>query len=331
MLADRPTRPTEFSHLVSLLPEYSGYTPRQVEALPAFWRDILARGAGHSAVVFDTEQPNRVLAFGISCFIDSRLATEILEYRRPLVARGLLERWSDGHVPFLLEAQVAGANAAGDLIVLITHSAYPAALTEAYAAEIRYASSQSFVSEHRGLNLRGLIAECLTVNREYVLQRGAKIREFSDAHETVAPGMQRPFLCAMMRDDTALNAGNFFTDVLFHEFVPPRMHLDRGQRELLKYALVNDNDEWIAEQLGISPSAVKKRWLAVYGALSDRRISFSPRSWLFPSGQRGPEKRRHVLRYVRQHPEELHPYDPRRNLRSEPGPSTADLQLRAAV
>lgn len=307
------------------------YTPRQVEALPAFWRDILERGAGHSAVVFDTEQPSRILAFGISCFVNSTMAAEILQYRRPLVGRRLLERWSDGRLPFLLEAQVASANASGDLIVLITHSAYPIPSKESRAGEIRYASSQSFVSEHRGLNLQGLISECLTVSREYVLQRGAKIRESSDPHETVTPGEQRPFLCALLRHDMALNAGNFFTNVLFHEFVPPRMRLDRAQRELLKYALVNDNDEWIAEQLGISPSAVKKRWLTVYDAVTDHRLCFAPRSWLVPSGQRGPEKRRHVLRYVREHPEELHPYDPSVAPAVADVCSTADLQLSAAV
>ena len=311
MLGVRPTRLSELSQIVSLLPDHSIYGQGQLAALPAFWRDILERGAGHSAVIFHRAQPDQVLAFGISCFLDTKGAAEILKYRRPLIARSLLERWCDGRVPFLFEEQVARANAAGDLIVLITHSAYPAVQTPPCIEEIRYASTRSFVREHMGLNLRGVIAEPFTVDRGYAMQRGAKILESSDAHATaIKPGMQRPFLCAMMREDMTLTPGNFFSDYLFYEFAPPRLCLDRGQRELLKHALVNDDDEWIAEQLGISLSAVKKRWLLVYDAIGDRHFLLAPRSLFKHSGQRGPEKRRHVLRYVAEHPEELHPYDP---------------------
>ena len=311
MLGVRPTQPSELSQIVPLLPDYSIYDPGQLAALAAFWRDILERGGGHSSVVFHPERPRRILAFGISCFIDTTLAAKILEYREPFVARALLEQWRDGRAPFLFEEQVARANAAGDLIALITHSAYPAVQAPPSDEEIRYASSQSFVGEHRGLNLRGVIAECFTVRRAYALQRGAKIVECRDLYATaVRPGGQRSFLGTMMRDDMALDAGNFLTNALFYEFSPPRLRLDRAQRELLKYALVNDNDAWLAEQLGISPSAVKKRWLTVYDAVWDRQPHLAPQPWLVQSGQRGPEKRRHVLRYIREHREELHPYDP---------------------
>lgn len=73
---------------------------------------------------------------------------------------------------------------------------------------------------------------------------------------------------------------------------------------------MNDSDEWVAEVLDISLSAVKKRWQSVYDVIGNASPAVFPPSLEVCDGQRGVEKRKYVLHYIRNHPEELYPYDP---------------------
>jgi hypothetical protein len=69
--------------------------------------------------------------------------------------------------------------------------------------------------------------------------------------------------------------------------------------------------------LQIAPRTLKKRWARVYAEME-------PVTGIAPGGEgggRGAEVRRHVLRYLRQHPEELHAFAAPK--RSPLSPSTA--------
>ncbi|MEO6003901.1 MAG: hypothetical protein ABIS43_12185 [Opitutus sp.] len=66
-----------------------------------------------------------------------------------------------------------------------------------------------------------------------------------------------------------------------------------------------ETDEELAGALGVTTSAVKKRWVAIY-----ERASQALPSWLEVTdgtATRGSEKRRHLLNHLREHPAELHP------------------------
>ena len=61
----------------------------------------------------------------------------------------------------------------------------------------------------------------------------------------------------------------------------------------------------------MSVSAVKNWWRDIYGRVADADPGLLPPG--NAEGARGPEKRRRLLRYLREHPEELRPYTmPRR-------------------
>ena len=107
------------------------------------------------------------------------------------------------------------------------------------------------------------------------------------------------------------NEANLFGLSLFGPFVPPHINFTRPQRDLLRTALINDGDEWIAEILDVSLAAVKKRWQSIYDIMSGECPNVFPEHMALREGQRGVEKRKYVLHYIRNHPEELHPYSPR--------------------
>jgi DNA-binding CsgD family transcriptional regulator len=103
-------------------------------------------------------------------------------------------------------------------------------------------------------------------------------------------------------------------EVLAH---PPRFGFIRSEQRLLSCGLDGGTDQEIADTLGISLVAVKKRWRAIYertGAIAPELAPDLP-----PgdgrSGERGKAKKQRLLAYVREHPEELRPVS--RNLFSK--------------
>src|SRR5262249_19116595 len=68
-------------------------------------------------------------------------------------------------------------------------------------------------------------------------------------------------------------------------------------------------DAQIAGQLGISPAAVALRWRSVYARVAERVPSALHDTAPSSAGRgRGHEKRRRVIAFVSEHPEEMRPY-----------------------
>jgi hypothetical protein len=83
--------------------------------------------------------------------------------------------------------------------------------------------------------------------------------------------------------------------------VRPRYYFPASQRRVLRAALAGRSDNEIAAQLGVSRDAIKGTWKAILTRVWDYDIELA--------GQAATHRRRHVLEYVRQHPEELRPYE----------------------
>jgi len=87
----------------------------------------------------------------------------------------------------------------------------------------------------------------------------------------------------------------------------PRFGFSRSEQRLLALALGGSTDDELAEQLGVSRSCIKKRWLSMYRRAS---LDSTMKDSIPPDGrssERGREKRRRLLQYVRERPEELRP------------------------
>jgi DNA-binding NarL/FixJ family response regulator len=84
---------------------------------------------------------------------------------------------------------------------------------------------------------------------------------------------------------------------------------------VLRRALAGQTDVEIASALIASHSTIKKRWLAIYDRVVAVDTQLLPAS---PAGHpdehhRGAEKRRHLINYLHDHPEELLPIHAGRN------------------
>jgi hypothetical protein len=76
--------------------------------------------------------------------------------------------------------------------------------------------------------------------------------------------------------------------------------------------------EKLAAALSISPWTVKKRWSAIYERVADVDSELLPPAVANGAHalSRGAERRRYLLNYLRQHLEELRPYEPPKRRRA---------------
>lgn len=301
----RPLRPADFNECLSLIDDRFAYDPEQLQAVPGFWLDILQRGLGYGAIVFNPNEQKRILAFGIRCFVDFDTAESFRNYEEPFLTRTMLE------TPFLLEADVGRANADSGVNVFVLHLGMAMPLTDEVIGAVMPPLLQGFIAGSRGLNIRIIIQEVFSFRRDVAIGLGVDIQELSPHHrDKTYPPDAKPFLLIAAREQVTPTEGNLFTLSLFSPFAPPRLSFTRLQRDLLRTALINDSDEWIAEILDVSLSAVKKRWQSIYDIMSGGCPDAFPKTMALRGGQRGIEKRKYVLHYIRNHPEELHPYSP---------------------
>lgn len=93
------------------------------------------------------------------------------------------------------------------------------------------------------------------------------------------------------------------------DYSPPKLGLIPSEQPLVLSALPGATDQRLAAMLGVSLPAVKKLWASIYLRVDDNLpelIANRDRSDPLVAS-RGKEKRRRLLDYLRNHPEELRP------------------------
>src|SRR5262249_56596538 len=108
---------------------------------------------------------------------------------------------------------------------------------------------------------------------------------------------------------------------ILYSFREPRLGLSEGHQQLLKAAMQGLTDAQLAESLSMKLPTVKKRWTAIFDRVARSRLDVGNMSDRYDNPDRhtrGPQKRHHLLAYLREHPEELRPWlsDPERQARA---------------
>lgn len=305
-LALRDAAPSDFAQCLALLASPFLCDPAHYDRVCDFWSEIIRSGAGTAAVAADAGDPVMIVHFGFSVFISDERAAEYRRCTTPLLARRLVAEWTSGGHPFLCGPEIARANADPGLNLLVTH--YGRRRDDPRGDIANYESSRRAL---RGWNLRSFIVECFTDPqrdlRAWGTSFGYQVLEYSRdrVREAGIPLDRTPFLLTAARSDLPGNAG-YGANMLFAAFSPPRLGLNARQQQLLSLALDGGTDLSIARAAGISEAAVKKHFRTIYDKVSGSAIvdSLAKRAL----DKRGAEARRHLLNYLRDHPEELRPY-----------------------
>lgn len=272
------------------------------------WLDLIVRDIGRTSVIYPDGRPDDVLAFGFAAPVKlERFESLHGGCCPPFIARRLLDEWAIGDA-FLTEAQLAAANAGAGVYVLGLHNGMIETPDPELAYRIFAAVTEAFSAQHAGLNMAGFAHELFGWFPEYVADiANMKLRREYPSYEHLldnVPPNRRSFVLSTNREIVMKHPGNVFLTQMFARYTPPRFKLDPGARRLLRFALEGEGDVSLAEILSVSVATIKKRWLRIYRTL-EPVIPFVVGG---DGNSRGAEARRHVLRFIRLHPEELHPY-----------------------
>lgn len=310
----RPATVEDVEDCFHLLPAGFRCGPELRSRLPDLWRQWLRDGDLQMTALEDGERPagQRLVAFGSSAFITDSFAAELRAGQLPpSPATHLAQCHLAGKSPILHTEAVRRANSGIGLNVLVLHIGWDeSVLTPAEARWVKSKLIEAFFFTHGGYQIKELLQEVYSEEEMHrALAAGALLRtdysRFFDNGLLPVPPPLRPYLIGTSRAEA--QDGSNIAPVFF--YTPPRIFFKPWEQDLLRRALLGKCDVGIAEDLHVSPSAIQKRWHSIY----ERATAVAPE--LFPSaamtGQwsqtRGAEKRRHLLAYLRHHPEELRP------------------------
>ncbi len=311
-LSYRSARPHEFAPCFDLMCDSFAYPVELRAKVPELWAQWLKQNVMTAHVIEDHRDSGQAVIVGLGAcvFVRDAFVAEYRLRRRPYVRAELARRTLAGETIVLTPEMMREQQRAGGLTLLFVND--PTAhrgLSEAEKLQVDAKWSEALY-ELRGCNIKAMWHEVYG-SRAMRRSEGCGQLLYADwqddgdtAGMAAVPEEERPFFMGVTREQAAVKPGTHASFLFMH--VPPRFGFTVRQQEMLNEAMQGATDDELAGHLNVSSSTIKKRWVSVY-----ERVSAAMPGWLDGAGEsgdaRGAEKRRHLLNYLRQHPEELHP------------------------
>jgi hypothetical protein len=220
----------------------------------------------------------------------------------------LAKRVLSGDSPVLSEKQIRERNSKEGLN-LVVWEALPSSGFEK-RADIYRVMVASFIEVHRGFLWKEMItAQPESVERmHWALNAGGlwwnpSARRYERCPEkNYQEVIRKPNIVGLTRDIEFDRHGSW-VGTLF-DYHQPKCGFSEREQKLLLSALSGGTNDEVSEQVGVSRATVKNTWRSIY----NRVISGLPELFLDDTQEkRGKEKKRRLLAYLRDHPEELRP------------------------
>lgn len=321
----RLTRAADFPVARSFIPSAYRYAPATRDALPDLWTDLLKAGQLITAVVeaSESQAAGQVLGVGLSVFVSDAFVDDLLADPVPYVNARLHDLIRAGESPVLGARQIAESSCNGGLNLLPLHFCTPSVdVRDPLVLRTLSAAQDLFRLMHAGFNVKRVVKEVVNLDLCCFMQStGMKLAcDYSARPEfglESLPEPERPYLLSVDRDEMPLGSSMSLMFVT----TPVRFYFSPAEQKLLLCALLRESDEDIAGDLGLSPDTVRKHWKSVFQRVSDADPGFfmDEQGGSAREGTRGRGKRRHLLRYLQLHMEELRPHGNGRTAGEAPG------------
>ncbi len=317
-LTYRELEERDFEACFALMQDREHYSAEALAALPGIWRRWRDENSIISAVMelHEGAALPRVIQFGMSVFVTDQFLADARTAPNLHLGHQLVCRVIEGRSPILDLAAIRAGNSGDGLNLLVNHFGFPwSAWSPEQLALIVSRGPESFFWLLSGYNLREIVIEYYDLRSvQYSLAGGFLLRSDcrgvnSDASTLLALGDQSPYLVGITAEEALANPGSAIARLFPHH--RPRCFFSPGEQKVLLQALLDHSDEEIAALLDVTLSTVKKRWANIYDCVAEQQPDLLPeaeRSAGLARHTRGQEKRRYLLSYLRQHPEELRPY-----------------------
>ena len=314
VLRERAMQPEDIPQCVEILCNHPVVGPRYGEAiqeLPDALQLLLESDAQTTSVMFSGEDVTAPICWiGISVFVRDDFLEDLKKPPHFWVGAELTRRIVRGKSPLLTGKELREANSRGGLNLLCWEGSTRRGC-ELNGEWLRFMMS-TFIEKHRGYLWKEIIG-AQPESMDYLLlalNTGARFWDpraaayTSRMREVLADVLHNPHVLGVSRDMDRGELMGSWAGALF-DYHPPVLGLSESEQRLLIAALTGITDEHLADALGISLSAVKKRWISIHRRVQDAKPELI--STNVPASGRGKEKRRRLLAYLRGHPEELRP------------------------
>lgn len=248
------------------------------------------------------------MGFGASVFVSAEFMDAEIANPRDDINSRVIASVHAGQPVVLTREETGRANAAEGLDIVILYGVWSEEImTPDQAAEARTALPTAFIQLQAGYRTRRFLWESASLPQERFARMSGVYRAIGEF-----PGAGR--VLNLCNRDEAVGVPASQANVLFR-YAEPVLGLREADQQLLRAAQSGATDAELAATLRLKMPAVKARWRSALARIAEARPDLVGE--LKDGTARGSQKRHRVLAYIREHPEELRPYDARHQARSK--------------
>jgi hypothetical protein len=281
-------------------------------ALPDLWRRILDEPSIGTTLMEDLALPpgGRIQGWGYGFVLpeDWVRRERFDSHPAAYVLRRIYAGMLDGSFKLMSDAEIGVANAQGRFHYINFYTQRRKDLGDPYVQSVFNIANEAFRAASAGNNTEVMYFETSAYDAPAIAAAGFQQCAYSDESSLESlPAQDRPAFLRITRDEARNTLpGTSVRHVFEHH--PPLFRFSASQRRLLWLALFDESDAHLTARLDVSVHGLKKLWRGIYERIEDKMPEFFGEASGADDGRRGPEKRRQVLAYVRQRPEELRPW-----------------------
>jgi hypothetical protein len=309
----RRTRANDLEECLKLHPAKNGAEVVGDAGAMRAWQQLFDMDhASRSAVVeLNCKGKVELVGFGFATFVKKRFTDAEVLHPKPGLNSRIIESLVCGNSVVATYEEVRDANTHGGLEQVILDTSWKHDfLSATQRDEVRVMLGRSYQNLFSGYRFSRILTE-LVDELDLWHVHGHRSFRIIDRFETFR--LTNPettwnhdrALAAVtvesMREDPHSIAAE-----LFQHHLEPQFRFTRVEQELLEIALEGVDDASASQALFVSVPAIKRRWAGIFDRVAAIRPDLCP---FDGEGTRGIQKRQRVLSYVRNHPEELRPYD----------------------
>jgi hypothetical protein len=254
------------------------------------------------------DQSARIVGFGFAAFVHKEFADHELRNPRPGLNSRIIEAIVSGRDPLASLEEISAANTRGDLQQIMLDVSWDDTLAPMERDDVRIMLATAYAEIYAGFHIGRIISELVDSRDAFHAKElpGLAIvdrfEKFYAENPDTAWNLERVLATV---ESARTRPGSIAAGVM-HQHRFPRLALTQGEKDLLEAATDGLDDLSAASELGVTLSAIKKRWSSVFQRVAVKMPDLCPSD---ASDTRGMQKRNRILTYVRQHPEELRPFD----------------------
>ena len=300
--------------LLERIPEIARRYGPAIASLRLAWRHLIGREAMRTAVFEEDEgERTRTWGVGVGVFVHDAFLHALKTPPMFWFGPELAKRVTQGDSPILSDKEVREANSTDGLNLVVWEGwSLPEFASRPDANRLRVST---FVDLYRGFRIREAITSQVasveglqwTIDVGGLLWNAASGQYVNPLGRDLAEICSEPHLVGTTPEVEASRLGSWIGPLF--DYHAPRVGFSPSEQRLLMAALPGRTDEDLCRDLDTTVPAVKSTWRAIFNraatGLPDLFGATTRMDAL--TGERGKERRRRLLTYLRDHPEELRP------------------------